>query len=55
MCIGRRFATLEVYLLAIKVLQRYRLEHHHPKTMSVINEFVNKPSEPLKIKFVKRN
>ena len=29
MCIERRFAELEVYVLAIKVVQKFRLEYHH--------------------------
>ena len=54
MCVGRRFATLEVYLLAIKMMQRYRLEHHHNKAVEMVNQFVNVPDGPLRFRLVPR-
>jgi cytochrome P450 len=53
MCIGRRFAELEVYMLAIKVVQRFRLEYHHePVGMAV--PFVCRPDRNIKMKFIPR-
>ena len=54
MCIGRRFAELEVYILAIKTLQKYRLEYHH-ESVGVKTEFVNKPDKTVKLRFIPRN
>ena len=54
MCIGRRFAELEVYILAIKTLQKYRLEYHH-ESVGVMTEFVNKPDKTVKLRFIPRN
>ena len=53
MCIGRRFAELECYVLAIKVLQRYRLEYHHGD-VGLNTEFVNKPDKNIRLKFIPR-
>ena len=53
MCIGRRFAELELYLLVIKILQRFKMEYHHdPVDFRVA--FVNKPNKNVKIQFVDR-
>jgi len=53
MCIGRRFAELECYILAIKILQRYRLEYHY-EDIGVRTEFVNKPNKKIKMRFIPR-
>jgi len=53
MCVGRRFAELELSLLAIKVLQRFRLEYHH-QALDLATSFTNKPDRKVKIRFVKR-
>ena len=53
MCVGRRFAELELFLLAIKVLQRFRLEYHH-QALDLATSFTNKPDRKVKIRFVKR-
>ena len=53
MCIGRRYAELENYILAIKILQRYRLEYHHGD-VGINTEFVNKPDKDIKLKFILR-
>jgi len=54
MCIGRRFAELEVQSLAIETVRRYKLEYEGPK-IDIITPFVNRPDGPIKIKFVKRS
>ena len=53
-CIGKRFAELETYILAIKVLQAYRLEYHH-EPVEILTEFVNKPDRRIKLKFIPRS
>ena len=53
MCIGRRFAELEVNVLAIKVLQRFRLEYHHDPVGRAI-PFVCRPDKIIKMKFIPR-
>ena len=53
MCVGKRFAEMEVYVLTIKMLQRFRLEyHHHP--VGVDTAFVNKPDSKIKLRFETR-
>jgi len=54
MCIGRRFAELECYILAIKILQRYKLEYHY-EHVGLATEFVNKPDKKIKMRFLSRN
>ena len=51
MCIGKRFAELELYLMICKVLQRYRLEWVGDPDLGVSFRFINAPDKPLKIKF----
>ena len=53
MCVGRRFAELELYLLVIKTLQRFRMEYHH-QALDIAPSFTNKPDKKVKIKFIKR-
>ena len=42
MCIGRRFAELEVFIVVIKLLQKFRLEYHH-EPIGVDTQAVVKP------------
>ena len=53
-CIGRRFAELECYILAIKLLQKYKLEYHH-QPIGCVTEFVNKPDNKIKLRLIPRN
>ena len=53
MCVGRRFAELELYLLVIKTLQRFRMEYHH-QALDIAASFTNKPDKKVKIRFIKR-
>ena len=48
-----RFADLESYILAIKVLQAYRLEYHH-EHVGLQTDFVNKPDRKIRMKFIPR-
>ena len=53
MCIGRRFAELEVNILAIRLLQMFRLEYDDPK-VNIALSFTNKPDRQVNIKFINR-
>ncbi|KAL9965305.1 hypothetical protein ACROYT_G029084 [Oculina patagonica] len=53
MCIGRRIAEAEIYLVATKLVQRFRLEYHEsPVEMKL--RVLAVPDRPLKIKFIDR-
>ena len=53
MCIGRRFAELEVQVLVVKLLQRFKLEYYH-EPVGLITPFVVKPDRKIKMKFSSR-
>jgi len=53
MCIGRRFAELECFIVAIKILQKFRMEYHH-EPVKVATDFVSRPNRKIKIKFIPR-
>jgi len=52
-CIGRRFAQLELYMLMVKVIQRFKLEYEGPE-VGVFTKFVNQPDKAVDIKFIER-
>nr|AKH03537.1 cytochrome P450 3077A1 [Paracyclopina nana] len=56
MCIGRRFATLEVCILAIKLLQNFHLDYDLDKwgPVNVQVAFVNRPDKELRLKLFPR-
>jgi cytochrome P450 len=51
MCIGRRFAELEIEVLISRLLREFKLEWHQPdlKFKSIT---INMPDDPLKFKLV---
>jgi hypothetical protein len=53
MCIGRRFAELEVQVLLVELLSRYGLEYEGPP-LTMVTPFVNRPNGNLAIRFIKR-
>ncbi|XP_065560810.1 probable cytochrome P450 12a5, mitochondrial [Artemia franciscana] len=53
MCIGRRLAEQEMWLLTTKVLQSFRIEWHH-EDMDCITRTVNVPDQPLQFRFIDR-
>jgi len=53
MCIGRRFATLECYVLVVAMLQRFRLEYHHAP-VGLATEMIYKPDKPIRLKLLPR-
>jgi len=54
MCIGRRFAELECFILAIKILQKFRLEYHHEPVRGA-TVFVTRPDKKIRLKLIPRN
>ncbi|XP_063992761.1 probable cytochrome P450 49a1 [Diachasmimorpha longicaudata] len=53
MCLGRRFADLELVMVISKLLQRFKLEYRHDQLDYHINPLYT-PKGPLKIKFIER-
>ncbi|CAB3359763.1 Hypothetical predicted protein [Cloeon dipterum] len=53
MCLGRRFADLEIQALIAKIVKKYRVEYHHePLQYKVTPMFM--PTGPLKLRFLER-
>ena len=52
-CIGQRFAKLELYMVAAKVVQHYRLEHRGEE-VGLRTGFLNAPDKDICIKFTER-
>ncbi|XP_053995884.1 probable cytochrome P450 49a1 isoform X2 [Hylaeus anthracinus] len=53
MCLGRRFADLEMLIVISKILQCYKLEYHYEKLEYYINPMYT-PKGPLNLRFVDR-
>lgn len=53
MCLGRRFAELEMLVVISKILQRYKIEYHHEKLEYYINPMYT-PKGSLNLKFIDR-
>lgn len=54
MCVGRRFAEMEVVVLAIKMLQKFRMEYHH-EPVDMTFGFVNNADIDIRIKLIERS
>jgi len=54
MCIGRRFAELEMHVLIIETLRRYKVKYEGP-VVDLITPFINRPDGPIKVTFEQRN
>ncbi|XP_058806914.1 probable cytochrome P450 49a1 isoform X2 [Phymastichus coffea] len=52
MCLGRRFAELEILVVLSKIFRKYRVEYHHEKLEYHIEPMYT-PRGPLKLKFVR--
>nr|ARA91648.1 cytochrome P450 monooxygenase [Pieris rapae] len=52
-CMGQNIAETMLSLLTIRVLQKYKLEHHYGEVQPT-RRFISKPSKPLKIRFIDR-
>ena len=53
-CIGKRIAQAELYVLAVKILQKYRLVYEGEQ-IGLVTTAVNKPDRDLVFKLVNRN
>ena len=53
MCLGRRFAELENYILGIKMIQKFKLEYHY-EPVGVQTDFVHKPDKKIKLRMINR-
>lgn len=53
MCLGRRFAELEMIIVISKILQFYKIEYHHKELDYYINPMYT-PKGPLKLRFIDR-
>ena len=53
MCVGRRFAEVQIYCLIIKTLQNYRIEYHG-EPVGVMTDLMNVPDRDVFIKFINR-
>lgn len=54
MCIGRRIAEQEIFIVLTKILQNFRMEYHHEDPEPVLNTVMT-PDRPLRIKFLPRH
>jgi len=53
MCVGRRFAELELQVLIIETLRRYKVKYDGP-VIDLITPFINRPDGPIKVTFEER-
>ena len=53
MCIGRRFAELEIQVAVVKLLQKFRLEYHGEPVWAVV-DMVYRPDRKIRMRFVPR-
>ena len=53
MCIGRRFAEREIYILLIKILQRFKIEWHHGD-VGMLTDTITFPDKPMQFTFIDR-
>ncbi|XP_049811771.1 probable cytochrome P450 12a5, mitochondrial [Schistocerca nitens] len=53
MCIGRRFAELEVYTLVARIIRRFRVELHNDVTWRTV--LIHQAASPLKFKVIDRD
>jgi len=52
-CIGRRFAQLELYMMTVKIVQRFRMEYSGDR-IGLKTMFLSLPDKPVSIKFTPR-
>ena len=51
MCVGKRFAELELQVAIHKILNNFKIKWVHPEPLSIHQEFVNVPDQTLDFKF----
>lgn len=54
MCAGRRIAELEMYLLAVRLIQKYKLEYPSNEVVEPFMRVVTIPDRPVRVKFIDR-
>ncbi|XP_062589510.1 cytochrome P450 10-like [Saccostrea cucullata] len=54
MCIGRRFAEQEMYIVLTKIVQNFMIEYNHGTVEPVLNMVMNS-DRPLLFSFIPRN
>ncbi|XP_011568545.3 probable cytochrome P450 301a1, mitochondrial [Plutella xylostella] len=52
-CLGRRFADMEIQVLLAKLLRKYRLEYHHEPLEYAVT-FMYAPDGPLRLRMIER-
>ena len=52
-CIGQRFAKLELYMLTVKLVQRFKMEQDGPQ-LGCATRLVSVPDGPVGIRFTER-
>jgi len=52
-CIGRRFAQLELYMMMVKIVQRFKMEQEG-EPLGVFTNFISLPDRNVNIKFTER-
>jgi cytochrome P450 family 12 len=50
MCVGKRFAELEIEVLVTRIIRDYKIEWNHPEEMKIKSVLVNVPDGDLKFK-----
>merc|ERR1712106_906431 len=53
-CIGQRFAKLELHMLMVKIVQKYRMEYTGEE-VGTLTHMISIPDKPINIKFIERN
>ena len=53
-CVGKRFAEMSVQALAVKMLQRFRMEYHHEK-VSVDTSLVHDYNCDIRLRLIERS
>ncbi|XP_042145701.1 LOW QUALITY PROTEIN: probable cytochrome P450 301a1, mitochondrial [Ixodes scapularis] len=51
MCLGRRLAELEIWILLVKLLLKYRVEYHY-EDIGMRSKLVNAPDRPARYRFL---
>ncbi|GJQ77283.1 putative cytochrome P-450 [Trypoxylus dichotomus] len=54
MCLGRRFADLEIQTIIAKIIRRYKIEYHHKKLDYYVHPMYT-PKGSLKLRFIDRS
>ena len=54
MCAGRRIAETELYLLATRLIQKYKIEYPDDEIIEPIVRVLAVPDRPLRVKFIDR-